>query len=179
MTTGSNMKRFITAYVLFVGALNVAMAQDVDPWVGTWTSESYKDIDWDNSPGDEIEYAYFKRIIRIEKSKDLYNVRTKIIKVGDLDYARYTPSIIVKEVDGPNMWLESFLEKEPFTVNDKIESYRDVTYRMKLSLKQGILHYSFYEFSYIEFDSRMSYKEQGTVKVGGDGSELDLFSDDW
>lgn len=179
MTTGSTMKRLITAFVLILGLLNHARAQDIDPWLGTWTSESYKDIDWDNSPGEGIVYATFKRIIRITKSNGLYNVRSKIIKVGDPDYTWYSPSFNVKQVNGQIMWLESYIEKTPFSVNGKIESYRDVTHRMQLSLKQGILHYSYYEFYYIEYNSRMSYKEQGTVKVRGDGTELDLFNDEW
>lgn len=173
------MTKNIVAFLLSILSCATVFAQGADPWVGTWTSESYKDIDWDNSPEDEIVYASFKRIIRITKNDGEYTVRSKIIKVGDPDYTYYSPAFTIKKVEGNNMWLESYVEKSPFTVNGKIDSYRDVTHRFKLSLKHGLLHYSYDEFHYVEYNDRMVYKEQGTVKVGGAGSNLDLFTDDW
>ena len=173
------MTKYIVTFLLSFLSCATVLAQGADPWVGTWTSESYKDIDWDNSPGEEIVYASFKRIIRITKNEGEYTVRSKIIKVGDPDYSYYSPAFTIKKVEGNNMWLESYVEKSPFTVNGKIDSYRDVTHCFKLSLKQGILHYSYEEFHYVEDNSRMIYKEEGTVKVGGAGSNLDLFTDDW
>lgn len=75
--------------------------------------------------------------------------------------------------------VESYVDKDPFTVNGKIDSYRDVTHRFKISLSRGVLHYSYYEYYYVEYNSCMVYKEQGVVDVGGASAELDLFNDDW
>lgn len=173
-----NTKRFL-AFVASLLLFYIASAQETDPWVGTWTSESYQDVDWDNSSGEGLVDAYYKRIIRITKTNDGYSVRSKLIKVGDPDYTFYNRPMVVKKVDGSTIWLESYIEKEPFSVNDKIDSYRDVTYRFKLTLKQGLMHFSYYEFDYTEYDRRMAFKESGTVKVGGAGSSLELFTDDW
>ena len=171
-------KCLLTAFLSLFSCICV-VAQENDPWVGTWTSESYQDIDWDKSQGGGIVYANYKRIIRITKTNDEYNVRSKLIKVGDPNYTYYNPSIAVIEVDGTNMWLESYVERSPFTVNDRIDSYRDFTHRYKLTLKQGVMHFSYYEYSYTIYDKGMTFKEKGTKKVGGEGTSLDLFSDDW
>ena len=172
------MRQITSVLFILFGLLTTAFAQEQDPWVGTWTSESYRDIDWD-SPDDGVVYTTFKRIIRITKSDEGYNVRSKIIKTGDPDYVFYSPAMVVRKVQGSSMWLESYVDKQPFTVNGKIDSYRDVTHRYKISLSQGVLHYSYYEYYYIEYNRRMVYKEQGVVDVGGAGAELDLFNDNW
>ena len=71
------------------------MAQDQDPWVGTWTSESYTDMDRENSPKDsegictEIIKTDYKLVIRITKNGDQYNVRAKTIKVKAPTYSSY------------------------------------------------------------------------------------------
>lgn len=175
------MKRFTQVLIFLLGFFTVADAQEQDPWVGTWTSESYRDIDWENSPEEEIIYATFKRIIRITYGNGQYQVRSKIIKIGDPDYVRYALPLIVKEANGNIMLLESFLEKEPFYVNDIVKSYSDITYRMRLSLNNGVLHYSFYEYYADDYNSRMVYTGSRTVKVKGnlDGDNLDLYNDDW
>lgn len=103
------MKRITHVLIFLLGFLTVTYAQEQDPWVGTWTSESYRDIDWENSPEEEIKYATFKRVIRITKSDEGYNVRSKIIKVGEPDYVFYSPAMVVRKVQGFNMWLNLML----------------------------------------------------------------------
>ena len=175
------MRQITLVMILLFGVLSTAFAQEKDPWVGTWTSESYRDIDWENSPEDEIVYATFKRIIRITYGNGQYQVRSKIIKIGDPDYVHYARALIVKEVNGNIMLLESFLEKEPFYVNDTVKSYSEITYRMRLSLNNGILHYSFYEYYAEDYNSKMVYTGSRTVKVKGslDGDNIDLYNDNW
>ena len=184
MTTGSTVKRllFFFVFAFLFGLHYTAKAQNDDPWIGTWTSVSYKDVDWDKFTDEyeEIIFARFKRIIRITLNGNQYQVRSKFIKLGDPDYVAYARPIQVIKVEGNTMWLESYLEKDPFYVNDKVDSYSDITYRMKLTLNNGVLHYSFYEYYTQDYNNRMNYTGSRTVKVKvTDGDELDLFKDDW
>ena len=173
------MKKIILVICIsFISCMTV-VAQENDPWVGTWTSVSYRDVDWDNSPGEDLNYANFKKVIRITKTNEGYNVRLKVIKVGDPNYTFYYPAMTVKKVEGSNMWLESYDEKVPFTVNDRIDSYRDCTHRYKLTFKQGGMHYQYYETYYTEYNRQMAFKKNGTIKWGGAGDSLELFTDDW
>ena len=180
------MKKLLLVNVMLLLCLTTAMAQDQDPWVGTWTSESYTDMDWENSPKDsegtftEIIRTDYKIVIRITKSGDQYNVRGKTIKVKDSSYSSYHRPYTVKRVEGNTMWLESYLKKDPFTVNKQIDSYSDVTYFFKLTLNSNILHYSFYKFHSIEYDRYMRYKGEDTTDCSTMvGCDLNLFNDDW
>jgi len=51
------------------------MAQSQDPWVGTWTSESYTDMDWENSPKDSD--GSYKEIVKTD-----YNLSSELQKMG-------------------------------------------------------------------------------------------------
>jgi len=167
----------------------LAMAQEQDPWVGTWTSESYTDMDWENSPKDsegtytEIINTDYKLVIRITKNGDQYNVRAKTIKVKDPTYSKYHSPLIVKRFEGNTMWLESYVKKDPFTVNNGngwiIDSYSDITYYIKLTINNGVLHYSFYQMYTVKYDRNMNYKGEKDIKPSSRSSELDLFNDDW
>ena len=83
------MKKLITISLLSLLCSIATIAQEQDPWVGTWTSESYSDMDWENSPKDsegtyqEIIRTDYKLVIRITKNGNQYNVRAKTIKVKD------------------------------------------------------------------------------------------------
>lgn len=163
------------------------MAQIQDPWVGTWTSESYTDMDWENSPKDsdgsykEIVKTDYKLVIRITKSGDQYNFRAKTIKVKDTSYSKYHKSYTITQIAGNCMWLEQYVKKEPFRSNGQIEEYSDLTYYYKLTLNNGTLHYSFYKYHSINYDRDMNYKgeEDYNASLFGRGTELDLFNDDW
>lgn len=178
-------QRFLLTLIVTVFSLT-CVAQDQDPWVGTWTSESYTDMDWENSPKDsegtftEIINTDYKLVIRITKSDDQYNVRAKTIKVKDPTYSSYRRPFTIKRMAGNTMWLESYVKKDPFRVNGVIDEYSDITYYFKLTLKDGILHYSYYKFHSVDYDRNMNYKGEGTTNVSDwTGHDLDLFNDDW
>lgn len=180
------MKRKICLLLLVALFSQNAVSQDQDPWVGTWTSESYSDMDWENSPKDsegtyqEIINTSYKLVIRITKSDGQYNVRAKTIKVSDPNYSSYRRPFTVKRMTGNTMWLESHVKKEPFRVNGVIDEYSDITYYFKLTLKDGILHYNHYKFHSVDYDRNMNYKGEETTNVSDwRGNELDLFNDDW
>lgn len=180
------MKKNIVISVLALLCLTTAMAQEQDPWVGTWTSESYSDMDWENSPKDsegtyqEIIRTDYKLVIRITKNGNQYNVRAKTIKVKDSSYSSYHSPYTVKRVEGNTMWLESYKKKDPFKVNGQIDSYSDVTHYTMLTIENGILHYSYYKFHSIKYDKYMRYKgEDSTDCSTWVGCDLNLFNDDW
>lgn len=184
----ADMKKNIVISVLALLCLTTAMAQEQDPWVGTWTSESYTDMDWENSPKDsegtftEIINTDYKLVIRITKSGDQYNVRAKTIKVKDPNYSSFHKPFTIKRISGNTMWLESYLKKDPFRVNGVIDEYSDITYYYKLTLKDGTLHYSFYKYHSVDYDRNMRYKGEEDYNASvysPRGSELDLFNDDW
>lgn len=182
------MKRLILFIITLLCFINV-MAQEQDPWVGTWTSESYTDMDWENSPRDsegsfqEIIKTDYKRVIRITKHDNQYSVRAKTIKVSDPTYSSYHKSLKITRVEDNTIWLQSFVSKLPFTVDygygTFIESYSDVTYYYKLTLNNGILHYSYYKYHSVDYDRNMRRTGESSENVSGAGYELDLFNDDW
>ena len=177
--------------MLIVALLSIkCLAQEQDPWVGTWTSESYSDMDWEKSPKDsegtyqEIINTDYKLVIRITKNGDKYNVRAKTIKVNDPNYSSYHRPYTVKRIAGNTMWLESYVKKSPFTVDygngPFVQSYSDNTYFSKLTLNEGILHYSYYKVHSVEYDRNMNYTGENTMNAtGGRGNDLDLYNDDW
>lgn len=178
-------KQLFVFLLLIIVAIE-SMAQEQDPWVGTWTSESYTDMDWENSPKNsegsyqEIINTDYKLVIRITKSENQYNVRAKTIKVKDPTWANYHSTYTVTHVNNNTIWLESYKKKDPFTVNGHIDSYSDVTLYTKLSLNNGILHYSYYKVYSVEYDRNMRYKGEETMDVSNwKGHSLDLFNDDW
>lgn len=119
----------IILFLYLLWGLSVATAQSQDPWVGTWTSERYTDMDWKNSSKDsertftEIINTDYKLVIRITKSGDQYNVRAKTIKVKDPCYSSYHKPFTIKRIYGNTMWLESYVKKDPFRVNGVIDEY--------------------------------------------------------
>lgn len=178
-------KHFYALCVLFFSLTNL-MAQEQDPWVGTWTSESYSDMDWENSPKDSegtyqsIINTDYKLIIRITKNANQYNVRAKTIKVNDSNYSSYHNAYTVTNVDQNTMWLEQFIEKKPFYSNGVIDEYSDMTKYTKLSLNNGVLHYSYYKLHVVDYDKNKRYKGEKTYyEFFGAGAELNLFNDDW
>jgi hypothetical protein len=178
------MKKLITISLLSLLCSIAAMAQEQDPWVGTWTSESYSDKDWENSPKDEAIYTDYKLVIKITKNGDQYVVRAKTIKVKDSNYSSYHRPFTVTRMERNTMWLESYVKKDPFTVDygngPFVESYHDFTYFFKLTLNNGILHYSYYKNHRVEYDMKLNYKEEETANVSNMlGNNLDLFNDGW
>lgn len=101
--------------------------------------------------------------------------------MGNPDDVSYSLPYVVIRVDNNEMWLESYLEKDPFYVNGEIDSYEDITYKFKLSLHNDRLHYSFYEFDRKRFNNKMQFLGSDTVKFPhhASGNELNLFSDEW
>ena len=88
------MKKYLLITLLSWFCFSIIMAQDSDPWVGTWTSESYTDMDWENSPKNsegtylQIINTQYKLVIRITKTNDKYNVRIKKNKSRQSKFCR-------------------------------------------------------------------------------------------
>lgn len=179
------MKKAIVLFVCIIWGLSAPMAHSQDPWVGTWTSESFNDTDWENSPRDsegsitKLIYIDYKLIIRITKNSDKYTVRAKIIKVKDPSDVTYQSAYTVTRVTENAIWLEQYEKKRPFRINGQVDSYSDITRYTKLTLNNGILHYSYYKIHFVDYDRNMIPTNEGFDDRTPKWSELDLFNDDW
>lgn len=168
--------------------LTSTMAQGQDQWVGTWTSESYREIDYENSPKNsegtfvEIIYTDYKKVFRITKNGEEYLVRGKTIKVNDPNYSSYHRPYTVTSINGNTMWLKSSVTKLPFRVNGQIDSYSDVTYYYKLTLTNGVLRYTYLRYHSVDYDKNMRFtgEEDYDASIYSPRDyDLNLFSDDW
>lgn len=177
-------QKILLVFLLWITVID-AVAQEQDPWVGTWTSESYVKTDWKDSPKDSdgtylnLVKADYKDVFRITKSEEGYLVRGKTIKVSDPNDVSYHRSYIVTSIEGNTMHLRSFVKKEPFYVNGKIDEYSDITYYYQMTLKNGVLHYSYYRFDSENYDKNMNYKGKESFSNDLPGKELDCYNDDW
>lgn len=178
------MKKVLLVCVLSILRLATAMAQDQDPWVGTWTSESYKAVDDDS---DDHSYSDYRYIIKITKNGENYLVRAKTIKVSDPNHAIYHDAYgftqTVKLSDGNSMMIESHREKLPFYVNGQIDSYSNTISYFNLTLNNGVLHYSFYKYVMESYDKDMRFEYKTTFGLHDESHgpcvERDLFNDNW
>ena len=159
------MRRVIIFTLCLLLGLSAAIAQSQDPWVGTWTSESYNALD--NESGGHV-YTKFQYVIRISKNGDNYFVRAKTIKVADPQSAIYNDAYGIKnsqaklDGDGNRMLLESRREKIPFYVNGRIDSYSNTTSYFELTIQNGVLHCSFYKYEVESYDKNMRYEYTNT-----------------
>ena len=167
--------------------MTTAMAQEQDPWVGTWTSESYRAMDYDSEDHSYTDYRY---IIKITKKGDNYLVRAKTVKVSDPNraiYAIYHDAYgftqTVKQSEGNCMMLESHRENIPFYVNGQLDSYSNTISYFKLTLENGVIHYSFYKYVVENYNKNKKYEYSTTFglhdKYKGPCVERDLFNDNW
>lgn len=182
------MKKLLFSVICTLSAMSVFSQQprqEQDPWVGDWTSESYTEVDFEASPKDsdgtfiELVYTQYKKIFRITKDGDQYTIRGKTIKLKDPDWTDYHHSYTVTSVTGNTMKFQSFVSKLPFRVNGRIDSYSDNTYYYSLTLKNGYLHYSYYNCHSVEYDKNMRYKYEEDLNIPRESNELDLFNDNW
>ncbi len=178
------MRRVIILFLFLLWGISSAIAQSQDPWVGTWTSESYKALD---SESEGLVYTNFRYVIRISKNGDNYFVRAKTIKVDDPKSAIYDDAYGIKysqaKIDGNRMLVESRREKIPFYVNGRVDSYSNTTSYFELTINNGTLHCSFYKYVFESYDKNMRYKCTHTFgmheQYSGPCIERDLFNDDW
>ena len=176
-------KVILLSLSLFLWVL-AATAQSQDPWVGTWTSESYKALD--RELGGEV-YTYFRYVIRISKNGDNYFVRAKTIKAADPKSAIYNDAYGIKKtqakLDGNRMIVVSHRDKIPFYANGQIESYSNTTSYFELTINNGVLHCSFYKYVVENYNKDMRYESTDTFglheQYSGPCVERDLFNDDW
>lgn len=172
-------------YIFLLSILQIisytSFSQNQDPWVGTWTSTAYWDMDAD---GDTYQETQYKLVIRITKYGEQYNVRAKTIKIKDPSFSYYHRPYTITRIEQNAIWLQNHVDKDPFTVDygngPFIESYSDITYFYKLTLNNGNLHYSHYKMHSIEYDKNMRYVDEQDINTSKmRGSELDLFNDNW
>lgn len=155
------------------------MAQEQDPWVGTWTSGIFQEHDYDSkSYSDYTDYRY---VIRITKNGDNYRVRSKLVKVSDPNKAFYnlycTFNQIVKQTNEKYMLFETYDETIVSKSLLKTRSY------YKLSLNNEVLQISFYKEVTDHFDENGRYKCTTTYGLNeryrGYCFVRDLYNDDW
>lgn len=178
------MRKKLLVSIMSLFCMTTAMAQDQDPWVGTWTSESYKAID-DDYEG--LSYTDYRYIIKITKNGDNYLVRAKTVKVSDPNHAIYHDAYgftqTVKLSEGNCMLLESRREKLPFYVNGQIDSYSNTISYFKLTLSNGVLHYSFYKYVVESYNKNMKYEYKDIFgldeKYHGPCVERNMYNDEW
>ena len=182
------MKKSIIIALLFLLVGTTAPAQEQDPWVGDWTSESYSDVDWEatnatkdaNGSIQEVIYTEYRLIIRIGKNGVNYTVRAKTIKVGDSNYNEYFPRLTVTTTESNRMWLHASEQKKPFYSNGEIDEYCDVTHYFSLTLEGEALHYTHYRTHLVNYDRRMRYKDEEDIETYlWTGNDLMLYNDDW
>lgn len=164
-------------FLTFLCFLNIPsiFAQNQDPWVGDWTSETYTYID------ENVIESEYRLIIRITKNGDSYSVRGKTIKVGDSEYIRYFPRLTVTRIESNTMWLQASESQRPFVSNGEIDTYSDVTWYYTLTLENGALHYVHYRTHSVRYDRYMRYKneEEWDPSTWKDGHNLMLYNDNW
>lgn len=176
-------KRILVCFLLLLGVIAI-MAQSQDPWIGTWTSESFKALDIESDGNVYIDYRY---VIKITKSDDDYFVRAKTIKVSDPKSTIYNDAYGIKNspgrIEGNSMFLESRRDKIPFYVNGCLDSYSNTTSYFKLTMKNGVLHCSFYKYVVESYDKNMRYEYTNTFglheQYPGPCVERDLYNDEW
>lgn len=176
-------KRILVCFLLLLEVI-VIMAQSQDPWIGTWTSESFKALDIESDGNVYIDYRY---VIKITKSDDGYFVRAKTIKVSDPKSAIYNDAYGIKNspgrIEGNSMFIESRRDKIPSYVNGRIDSYSNTTSYFKLTMKNGVLHCSFYKYVVESYDKNMRYEYTNTSglheQYTGPCVERDLYNDEW
>lgn len=176
-------KRILACVLLLLGVLNI-MAQSQDPWIGTWTSESFKALDIESYGNVYIDYRY---VIRITKNEDGYFVRAKTIKVSDPKSAIYNDAYSIKnsqaKLDNNRMLIESHRNKIPFYVDGQIYSYSNTTSYFELTILNGVLHCSFYKYVVESYDKNMKYEYTNSFGLheqhSGPCVERDLYNDEW
>jgi hypothetical protein len=161
------IKQTISLLLFFWMNVICVMAQEQDPWVGTWTSGIYQTVDHEsNSFKDFADYRY---VIRITKSEGNYYVRAKSIKVANPQSAIYDDSSAIKytkgRFDGNSIWLESCRDRIPFYKNGRIDSYSNTISYFKITLNNGVLHCSFYKWEHKSYDINMRYLSTTTFNL--------------
>lgn len=163
-------------------------AQDTDPWVGEWTSETYNDVDWDatNATKDtkgniqEVKYTDYRLVFRIAKNGDNHSVRAKTIKVNDSNYNKYHPKFTITRIEGNRMWLQASEQKRPFYSDGEIDEYCDLTWYYTLTLEDGAIHFIMYRQQSINYDRYMRYKDEDNWDTSTwTGMNLMLYNDNW
>lgn len=184
--------RITLLMTILIASASMTFAQDNDPWVGTWTSEGYTDVDckrtYDPSNMDydgSVKAVYKttkKLVIRITQNGGNYLIRTKVVNQNDPNDVSYGWECHVTKVSGNTIFYETQLNKDPQENNGRITEYLNLTYYYKLTITNGTLKFDLYNFKCITYDSGMRF-----VKEENDnswinktpGSHLTLFNDDW
>lgn len=181
------MKRILQLLLILSLFTIPSVAQEKDPWVGDWTSESYSDIDWEasnatkdaNGTIQQVIRTDYRLIFRITKNGDQYMIRAKTTKVDDPSYIKYRIPIVFKRIVGNTMYLESYIKNEPFRVNGEIDEYSDLTYYYTLTLDNNVIHYNYYKCHSVNYDTKMRYIGEEDIFPSSRGDKLNLFNDNW
>lgn len=170
-------KHTILLMLLLWMTITCAWAQEEqDPWVGTWTSESFRTINTNaTKESDEVVYSTYKYIIRITKEENKYYIRMKRINTdisNDVSYDDVTITSIQKNT----IYIETYVT---YTYNGK--EIR-IANQKKLVLKGGgVINYVWYNQHVQEYDtcSRMIVKEYDDTIEQSAFTCLNFFNDNW
>lgn len=158
MTVLKNKHTILLLFLLWM-TITCARAQEQDPWVGTWTSESF-----DSYIEESDSYCKCKQLLRINKSEEGYYVRGKIINQMDPNDVKYCGVYTVTGIEGNTMLIREFVKQKPLYIVDAneervIDEYNDITYYYKLTLRNGVLHSLYYGVEWVCYDKEMNYKK--------------------
>lgn len=170
-----NLKWTITILLVWLITMG-AMAQEQDPWVGTWTSENFRMVNTRaTEEAGEVIYSNYKYIIRISKQDGEYYVRKKSVNLDDPGNVVYDDDISVISVTGNTMWIETSLS---FSFDN---TDRTITHQKKIIIHQGGMKYSWYNNHIVDRD-----RHSGIVKTKDEALDqskkmccINLFNDDW
>lgn len=188
MNSNNTKKKALLICLLFGTITSSLLAQNDDPWVGDWTSETYSDMDWEASNAtkdaegtiQEVFKTDYRLIIRIGKTAGNYTVRAKTTKVNDSNYNDYHPRLTVTRIEDAKMWLQASEQKRPWISDGEIEEYCDITWYYTLTLEDGALHYVHYRTHSVNYDKRMRYKDEDSWDTSNwTGCDLILYNDNW
>lgn len=168
MTVLKNEHKILLLLLLWM-TITCARAQEQDPWVGTWTSESFI-IDY----GERQERV--RDVLRITKGAEGYLVRGKRIKLNDPNWVDHHKAYTVTGVEGKTIYLRQAPQGALVYPTDWV----NVTYFYKLTLRSDeTLHYLNYRCEYMDRDGNNKTRKYPGGGDWCDGGDRDFFKDDW
>lgn len=173
------MKNLLITLVALLCFMTNINAQEKDPWVGTWTSESFETVRVLKETRSH-KHTTSKHVIKITKTENGYYVRKKTIDLEDSNHTFYE-NVTSADVEGNTMWIQTSYST-PFPNPADKKEIRTRNY-MKLELQGGgVIKYSYYYQLYQEYDTDRGIviKEcEYNIDQSNTMNCCNLFNDDW
>ena len=177
------MKKRILLFVFLLGIMTVTcFAQDNCKMCGTWIGKWNEKIL--NKDSDELELTQLKKIIRIDKYGEEYNIRIKI-ENPRIDHTHYEDDdITILYADDNSVRFKLTSDYEPDYVNHIITGYSIVERFYELYYKNGYVHLKRYAQIQYDYDMHKNFirKWDAQELAGtGFGDDIDMYNekDNW